>query len=132
MLFRSVSQSRYSVRDGDQLHLQLNIPMTCAALGSKQNVETLDGEMTVEIKPGTQSGDVIPIKGKGMTRLRGGGRGELFVHINVEIPAKLSKPEEELLRSFAKLRGEATQANQVRKGSEGGLFTKFRDALRGQ
>lgn len=127
-----IAEHEYLVRDGDQLHLQLNIPMTSAALGSKQNVETLDGEMTVEIKPGTQSGDVIPIKGKGMTRLRGGGRGELFVHINVEIPAKLSKPEEELLRSFAKLRGEATQANQVRKGSEGGLFTKFRDALRGQ
>ena len=106
--------------------------MTSAALGSTQSVETLDGEISVEIKPGAQSGDVIPIRGKGMTRLRGGGRGELYVHLNVEIPTKLSKPEEELLRSFASMRGEATQANQVRKGSEGGLFTKFRDALRGQ
>jgi molecular chaperone DnaJ len=104
--------------------------MTKAALGCKENIQTLDGELELNIKPGTQSNDVIPIKGKGMTRLRGGGRGDLFVHVNVEIPTKLSKPEEELLREFSKMRGEETRAGSLRKNSEDGLFSKFRDAFR--
>jgi molecular chaperone DnaJ len=65
-----------------------------------------------------------------MTRLRGGGRGDLFVHINVEIPTKLSKPEEELLREFSRIRGEETRAGAMRKNNEEGLFSKFRDAFR--
>jgi len=89
--------------------------MTKAALGSKESIKSLDGDLEVVIKPGTQSNDVISIKGKGMTRLRGGGRGDLYVHINVEIPSKLSKPEEELLREFSKLRGEETRAGSLRK-----------------
>ena len=127
-----IGDHEYLVRDGDHLHLQLNIPMTSAALGSIQTVATLDGEISIEIKSGAQSGDVILTKGKGMTRLRGGGRGDLFVHINVEIPTKLSKPEEELLRSFAKMRGESTKSNQISKDKDSGLFAKFREALRGE
>ncbi|MFN9953365.1 MAG: DnaJ C-terminal domain-containing protein, partial [bacterium] len=91
--------------------------MTGAALGTNMKVETLDGEIEVEIKPGTQSGEMIPIKGKGMTRLRSGNRGDLFVHVNVEIPTKLSKPEQELLRSFAQMRGETTSGGQVKRNN---------------
>lgn len=94
-------------------------------------VETLDGEIEVEVKPGTQSGEMIPIKGRGMTRLRSGTRGDLFVHINVEVPTKLSKAESELLKSFAELRGEKLSGGQVRRNSDSGLFAKFKEAFRG-
>ncbi|MFM8206016.1 MAG: molecular chaperone DnaJ [Actinomycetales bacterium] len=125
-----IKEHEFLLREGDNLHLQIDIPMTKAVLGCKENIQTLDGELELNIKPGTQSNDVIPIKGKGMTRLRGGGRGDLFVHVNVEIPTKLSKPEEELLREFSKMRGEETRAGSLRKNSEDGLFSKFRDAFR--
>jgi len=126
-----VADHDFLVRDGDSLHLQLNVPMTGAALGTTMKVETLDGEFEVEIKAGTQSGEMIPVKGRGMTRLRSGSRGDLFVHVNVEIPTKLSKPEQELLRSFAQMRGEATSGGQVKRNSDSGLFAKFKEAFRG-
>jgi len=123
-----VAEHEFLVRDGDDLHMQLNVPMTGAALGAALKVLTLDGERDVEIKAGTQSGAMLPLKGLGMTRLRGGTRGNLFVHIQVEIPTKLTKPEEELLRSFASMRGEST--GQVRKNSDSGLLGKFRGAFK--
>lgn len=126
-----VAEHDFLVREGDNLHLQMNIPMTDAALGRTVTVETLDGEGEITIKPGTQSGEMIPIKGRGMTRLRGGGRGDLFVHVNVEIPTKLSKAEADLLRSFADLRGSAKPAAQLRRNGDSSLFSRFRDAFRG-
>jgi molecular chaperone DnaJ len=125
-----VAEHEFLVREGDDLHLSVSIPMTGAALGTSVKVETLDGEIELEIKAGTQSGYVIPIKGKGMTRLRGGGRGELFAHISVEIPTKLSKRQEELLREFATERGDSAESSQVKKSSEGGIFGKFKDAFK--
>ena len=74
---------------------------------------------------------MIAIKGKGMTRLRGGGRGDLFAHVNVEIPTKLSKSEAELLRTFAEMRGEKNSGGQLGRSSDAGLFAKFKDAFRG-
>lgn len=125
-----VAEHEFLVREGDDLHLSVSIPMTGAALGTSVKVETLDGEIELDIKAGTQSGYVIPIKGKGMTRLRGGGRGELFAHISVEIPTKLSKRQEELLREFATERGDSAESSQVKKSSEGGIFAKFKDAFK--
>ena len=61
---------------------------------------------------------------------RGGGRGELYAHIDVEIPTKLSKEESQLLENFANLRGEKSRASQVKKSSDSGLFSKFKDAFR--
>lgn len=126
-----VEEHEFLIRDGDDLHLSVRVPMTGAVLGTAVKVESLDGEVELEIKPGTQSGTVIPVKGKGMTRLRGGGRGELFAHVDVVIPTKLSKEEEGLIRSFAQSRGDQSNSNQVRKGSEGGLFAKFKEAFKG-
>ncbi|MEY3722249.1 MAG: molecular chaperone DnaJ [Actinobacteria bacterium] len=126
-----VAEHDFLVRDGEDLHLQLNVSMTGAALGTEMKVETLDGEIEVEVKPGTQSGEMIPVKGKGMTRLRSGTRGDLYVHINVEIPTKLSKAEAELLKSFAQLRGEKMNGTQVRRNSDSSLFAKFKEAFRG-
>lgn len=131
-----VEEHEYLIRDGDDLHLSLSVPMTSAALGTSVSVESLDGPIDIEIKAGTQGGSVISVKGKGMTKLRGGGRGDLFAHVRVEVPTKLSKRQEELLKQFAQERDDASNAGQMKtsqsqKSAEGGFFGKFRDAFKG-
>ena len=118
-----VEDHDFLVREGDDLHVSVRVPMTGAVLGTEIGVATLDGEVTLDIKAGTQSGTVIPIRGKGMTRLRGGGRGELYAHVDVVIPSKLSKEEEALMRKFAELRGNE-------KLTDGGFFEKFKGAFK--
>jgi molecular chaperone DnaJ len=115
----------YLVREGDTLHMQLDIGMVAASLGTTVTVESLDGPVDVNIKPGTQSGTPVVIKGKGMTRLRRGDRGDLVVHIEVNTPTKLSKEEEALLRKFAEIRGEKSSDAHV-KGQDGSIFSKIK------
>ena len=123
------SEHEFLVRDGDMLHLALSIPFTSATLGSKAVVETLDGEQKIEIKPGTQSGAKIVLKNLGMTRLRGSGRGDLIVHVEVLTPTKLNREQEELIRKFAELRGEGDGSASVKK-DDGSLINKIRGAFR--
>lgn len=123
------TEHEYLVRDGDTLHLALTIPFSSATLGTKTKVETLDGEVEVEVKAGTQSGSQIPLKGKGMTRLRGSGRGDLIVHIEVLTPTKLNKEQEELIKKFAELRGEDGNSARV-KEDDGSIMDKLRGAFR--
>ena len=115
----------YLVRDGDTLHMSLDISMVAASLGTTVTVESLDGPVDVLIKPGTQSGTPVVIKGKGMTRLRRGDRGDLIVHVEVHTPTKLNKEEEALLRKFADLRGEKSSDAHI-KGQDGSIFSKIK------
>jgi molecular chaperone DnaJ len=118
------------VRDGDDLHAPLAISMVDAALGKTVEIESLDGALKMTIPPGTQSGTTIPIRGKGVTRLRGSGRGDLFVHVEVVIPTKLSEEEVRLLRSFAQLRGDKERVSVSNTpGGETGFFSKLKEAL---
>lgn len=117
-------------RHGDELHCEVTIPMTSAALGSSVGLDTLDGHEEVAIAPGTQSGHVLTLKGKGATRLRSGSRGDLFVHVSVETPRKLSAEQEELLRQLATLRDEQASNHVVSNRSESnGLFNRLKDAF---
>ena len=119
------------VRDGNTLHASISVPFTSAALGGEVVIETLDGEQKVSIKPGTQSGSTVILKNLGVTHLRGGGRGDLVVHVDVTTPHKLKKEEEELLKKLASLRGETPQTVRVHKRDEKehGFFARFRDAF---
>jgi molecular chaperone DnaJ len=114
-------------RDGDQLNATVSVPMTAAALGSELSFETFDGEQTITLRPGTQSGDIVTLHGLGVARLRGSGRGDLLVHIKVETPSKLDPEQEELLRQLAKLRGE--HVGEGKLVASGGVFAKLRDKL---
>jgi molecular chaperone DnaJ len=118
----------YLVRDGDDLHIQIGISMAHAALGTKVQVEGLDGTLDVEIKAGTQSGSTIVLKGKGVTRLRSASRGDLIVHVEVQTPTKLNREQEELLQKFADARGEKEGEIHL-SNREGGLFGKLRGAF---
>jgi len=116
------------IREGDTLHMSLSVSMSAAAIGTTVTVESLDGPVEVNVKAGTQSGTPIAIKGKGMTRLRHGGRGDLVVHVEVQTPTKLSREEEKLLKKFADLRGEKSGDAHV-KNPDGGIFSKIKGAF---
>jgi len=87
-------------RDDDLLY-NLGITFPQAALGAEVEVPTLDGGGTLRIHPGTQPGQILRLKGKGMPRLRGYGRGDLLVRVNVTVPEKLTQKQRALLEQLA-------------------------------
>ncbi len=90
------------VRDGDDLHYVLMIGYPQAVLGTEAQVQTLEGPSTVKIHPGTQVGEVIRLKGKGMPRFRGYGRGDLLIRVGISIPEKVTSDQRALLEQLAK------------------------------
>ena len=92
--------------------------------------ETLDGSRDIDIKAGTQPGDVITLKGLGVTRLRTDNRGDLLVHANVRTPSKLTAEQADLLRQFAESRGEDSPAPKFQPVNQG-LLGKLRQAWKG-
>ncbi|MCW2609794.1 MAG: molecular chaperone DnaJ [Cryptosporangiaceae bacterium] len=115
-------------RDGNDLHCRVTVPMTAAALGTNLKLATLDGDEEVEIKAGTQSGNIVRLPARGVPKLRGTGRGDLHVHLEVKTPTRLDPEQEALLRQLAQLRGEE-QPEGTR--TTGGFFSKVRDAFNG-
>lgn len=118
-------------RQGDDLHCTVTLPMTAAALGASIELSTLDGTDALDIRPGTQSGQTITLYGKGIPHLRGVGRGDLVVHVDVQTPVKLDERQQELVRELARLRGEEQPAGQFAPGQQG-LFSRLRDAFNGR
>ncbi|GAA0926231.1 chaperone protein DnaJ 2 [Virgisporangium aurantiacum] len=114
-------------RKGDDLHCRVTVPMTAAALGTRLTIKTLDGEEAVEVRSGTQPGATLRIRERGVQHLRGAGRGDLFVHLDVRTPTKLTADEERILREFARARGEEV----AELSKHGGFFSRVRDAFNG-
>ena len=73
-----------------------------AALGADISVPTLDGPTNVRIPAGTQAGEIIRLKGKGMPRFRGYGRGDLLIRVGISVPERLSSRQRELLEQLGK------------------------------
>ncbi|HEV7870467.1 MAG TPA: molecular chaperone DnaJ [Modestobacter sp.] len=117
-------------RDGEDLHCRVTLPMTAAALGTTLKLETLEGHEDLTIKPGTQSGNVLTLRAHGAPRLRGTGRGNLLVHLEVQTPTRLDERQQELLRELAGLRGE--DLTEGTGANTGGLFSRVRDAFNGR
>ena len=90
-------------REGQNLILQMPISFTQAALGAEIEVPTLTGPEQIEVKRGTQSGDVFKLAGKGMPSPRGGRKGDLLIQTYIETPKKLDAEQEKLLRQLAEL-----------------------------
>ncbi len=132
-LFLEIVQRPHPIfeRQGDDLHCTVTIPMVAAALGATLNVETLDGPADVDIRPGTQSGQAIPLYGQGSAHLSAAGRGDLLIHVTVETPTKLEPEQENLLRELAKLRGEEAPPGRFAPGQQG-FFSRLRDAFNGR
>ena len=134
-LFVEIREQPHAVftREGDDLHCRVALPMTAAALGTTVKFETLDGSESLSVKPGTQAGSVVTLRGRGVPHLsRGVGRGDLHVHLDVETPGELDVEQEQLLRQLAKLRGEESADYTVTRAeaANGGLFSRLRDAFK--
>src|SRR3972149_1523866 len=78
-------------RDGDDIYVRVAVPYSLAVLGGLIDVPTIDGEAKIRIRPGTLSGVMIRLRGKGVFRLRGSGRGDEYVRINILVPDKISR-----------------------------------------
>ena len=87
-------------RKGDDVWCEIPLTFTQAALGDDVVVPTLDGKVEYHVHEGTQPGDVFKLKGKGINHLRGRGRGDQFVKVNIEVPRHLSQRQKELLKEF--------------------------------
>ncbi|MBQ9664532.1 MAG: molecular chaperone DnaJ [Oscillospiraceae bacterium] len=93
-------------RDGTSVLMEQEISYAQAALGAEVEVPTLDGKVKLTIPEGTQPGAVFRLRGKGIPYLRGSGRGDQFVSVNVTVPKNLNAAQKEALRAFASTMGE--------------------------
>ncbi|MBQ8216950.1 MAG: molecular chaperone DnaJ [Oscillospiraceae bacterium] len=109
-------------REGNSVLLEQNISYAQAVLGAELEVLTLDGKVKMNIPEGTPSGTVFRIRGKGIPYLRGSGRGDQFVTVNVEIPKNLTSSQKELLKQFAASMGELDGVKAA--SSSSGIFGK--------
>ena len=93
-------------REGDDLHCEMPISFAKAALGGEIEVPTLSGKVAFTVPEGTQSGKTFRLKGKGIKGVRSGFAGDLFCHVAVETPVKLTEKQKDMLREFDKLTAE--------------------------
>ena len=130
-LFLEVHEVKHPVfaRRGDDVHTHITVPMTVAALGTVFTLDTLDGSKEVTIEPGTQPEDEVVLKGLGVGHLQRSGRGDLHVHIGVEVPRHLDERSRTLLEELADIRGEHRVEVPT---SQKSTFQRFRDKLTGQ
>jgi len=120
---RVAADPRFERQGDDLLHVR-TIAFTQAVLGCHLDIETLDGDEELIVPPGTQPGHVFRLKGRGVHALRGRGRGDLLVRVDVEVPGRLSAEEEGLLRQWAAIRGDDVAAPQDK-----GVFSRLKSAF---
>jgi len=102
-------------RDGTSVLLNLPVTFVQAALGADVEVSTLDGKVKYSIPAGTQTGTVFRLRGKGIPNLRGSGRGDQYVTVNVVVPTSLNNEQKELLYQFAEASGEDADPKKKRR-----------------
>jgi molecular chaperone DnaJ len=123
VLVRVLPDERFA-REGDHLITTLELTMTQAALGGRVAIPTLEDDAELEIAPGTQPGQVLVLRGKGMPRLDGFGRGDLRVIVSVLVPRRLDEEQRRLLEEFEQ---RTTAASYER---DEGLFARLKSVFR--
>jgi molecular chaperone DnaJ len=109
-------------RDGTEIYHDLQLSIAQAALGTRARIPTIEGDEDLEVRPGTQPGTEIRLRGRGVPQLRRpGARGDLHVLIHVNVPTKLSKRQRQLLEELAAESGEVVLP--------GGIINRMKDAL---
>lgn len=120
-----IAEHHYFVRDGINIRCLIPINIVQASLGATLKIPTLGTEEEIDIPPGTQSGQIFRLRGKGVAQLRGSRRGDQLVTIQVRVPDKLSKDQKDLLQQLGNILPEA------KVESDSGLFDKFKNAFGG-
>ncbi len=110
-------------REGDNLHYDLYISFSEAALGASKEIHTVNGKVRIKVEPGVQSGKILRLRGKGVNNLNGYGKGDLLVHVNVWTPKTLSKEQKEFFEKMAD--DENFQPNPEK--SDKSFFEKVKD-----
>ena len=116
-------ESKDFERDGNNLIYNLFLTIPEAILGTQAEVPTIDGKVRVKIAPGTQSGKVLRLRGKGLPNINSYGSGDMLVNVNVWIPKKVTKEEEKMLEELAK--SENFKPNPT--DEEKSFFNRIRD-----
>jgi len=119
-----ISPHELFVRDGNDIVSSVDLTMTEAALGTRKQVPTLDGDMELEFRPGTQAGETRVLRGRGMPVLQGFGRGDHRLLVNLNVPHNLTDEQRRLLEDFARSEHEANYK------ADGSFFEKLRAAFR--
>jgi molecular chaperone DnaJ len=112
------------VREGDDIFSTVDLTITEAALGATVTVPTLDGDVELEFPEGTQPGEIRILRGRGMPVLRGFGRGDQRVLVNVSVPRRLTDEQRRLLEEFARSTDDETYR------ADEGFFEKLKSAFR--
>ncbi len=114
-------------RDNENLHYEAYINFVDAAVGGEIYVPLVEGKAKIKIEPGTQSGKMLRLKGKGIPNINGYGNGDLLVHINVWTPKKLNKKEKEMLEELRSSENFIPSPSSKEKG----FFDKMKDFFQG-
>lgn len=110
-------------RDGTNLLYDLYLNFVDAAIGTSIEINTIDGKVKIKIEPGTQSGKVLRLKGKGIPNIQGYGRGDFLIYVNIWTPQDLSKDERKVLE---KLR-DSENFKPNPKSTDKGFFDRMKD-----
>ena len=97
-----ITPHQYFKREGDDLLYNLQISMTQAALGTEVTIPSIEGKAVLRIHPGTQPGQILRVRGRGMPKMGGYGKGDLRVRVNVNVPKKLTQHQKTLLEELSK------------------------------
>ena len=116
-----VKQHPIFEREGTDLHCEVPLSIAQGALGAEVEVPTLEGTELLTVKAGSQSGDLLRLRGRGLPRLGGGPRGDIVAQLFVEVPTKLNDEQRKLLEEFARISGD--EVNPRRRG----FLDKVRD-----
>lgn len=113
-------------RNGADLHMDVHVDIATAALGDDVEIATLDGRLKIKVAEGTQSGQMLRVRGKGVTTVRSSMQGDLICRIIVETPTNLSHEQKEILRQFKATLGKENTASAKKKG----LFDRIKDDVK--
>lgn len=123
-IYITVKEDEIFIRDGNNIFLNIPISFTEAALGAELDIPTLEGKEKYTIPEGTQTGSRFRMKNRGVPNLRGGGRGDLYFTVDIQVPKKLTERQREILNQLAKEQGE-----EVREQKKS-FFEKVKDAFK--
>lgn len=114
----NVTSSPHFRRQGAHLYHDVSIPLQTAVLGGQVRVPTLDGDIHLRVAPGTQPGDDVVLRGRGMPAVMERGKGDLFVSFRVQIPRSLTARQRELFQQYADdVEGKSTKSSEQTTGS---------------
>lgn len=120
------------VREGNDLHATVRVPMADAALGATVSMQSILGEqLEVDIAAGAQPRDVVTLRGHGMPNVHGGASGDLLVHLDVQVPTHLSRKQREAIERLRELQKDSPELVHADNAGGGSLFSKLRHAFAG-